>query len=462
MTAHAFLPPSGAPGWLRCHAKVWREKDMPDTAGADADEGTAAHFLRDVCLTTGEDTAVHQGKWIAVTPDGATWMQGRELSAMPCFEVNDEMVREVQKSIDVVRRLAEGGQMHPEQKLSISFITGEEGATGTADTIIEQPKELIVDDLKYGRGVPVDAEENEQLLIYGAAALEEYDLLGEIDNVRMRISQPRLNNDSEWVLPATEVRRRVIEIRAVADKIMAGPEGLTATPGEKQCRFCKVKATCEENRSFVLGAVADDFVDLNKGEKLVNVQDVERILANAYGVKPKDVHIESPAPILFTVMKPSLQPMLDAAVERITTSDDMHLATCMDAADAIELWVKAVRAEVERRLLTGTFTDARYKLVEGKRGARAWSDEEEAEKAMKAMRLKVDEMYDFKVISPTKAETLLAAKNPRKWTKLQDLITQSNGKPSVAPASDKRPALDVAVKFEPLPDEAPVEVDDLI
>ena len=71
------------------------------------------------------------------------------------------------------------------------------------------------------------------------------------------------------------------------------------------------------------------------------------------------------------------------------------------------------------------------------------------------MRLKVDQMYQMKVISPTKAEEILAAANPRKWKKLQDLIEQPEGKPSVAPASDKRPALALTVAFDPIPDEPP-------
>jgi len=49
-------------------------------------------------------------------------------------------------------------------------------------------------------------------------------------------------------------------------------------------------------------------------------------------------------------------------------------------------------------------------------------------------------MYDFSLISPTSAEKLLKAK-PKRWSKAQELITQADGKPSVAPESDKRPAL---------------------
>lgn len=447
---HAFLSPSGAPAWLRCHAKVWREADVPDSSSNAADEGTAAHFLRDVCLVNVCAASAYRDRKIIVTAQGAGWDGDLFEQDAPVFTVDHEMVTEVQKSIDGVRAAAEGGTLYPEQQLAIAFITGEADAEGQADAIIVKPTELTVDDLKYGRGVPVDAEENEQLLIYGAAALEEYDVLGEIEQLRMRISQPRLNNDSEWILPVAEVRRRVIEIRAVADKIMAGPEGLTATPGDKQCRFCKVKATCEEYRAHVLGTVAGEFVDLTKGELAVSVIEAEKLLAQAYGVKPKDITFEDGR---FIVNKPSIRPQLEAAQERIASLDDQHLATLMDSVDMLEGLAKAVRADVERRLLVGQFTDGRYKLVEGKKGARGWRDEAEAEAALKAMRLKVDQMYDLKVISPTSAEKLLAAANPRKWKKLQDHITQVQGKPSVAPASDKRPALDMRVTFEPIPED---------
>ena len=49
-------------------------------------------------------------------------------------------------------------------------------------------------------------------------------------------------------------------------------------------------------------------------------------------------------------------------------------------------------------------------------------------------------MYDFSLISPTKAEKLFK-ENPKRWAKVKDLITQNTGKPSVAPATDKRQAI---------------------
>ena len=76
---------------------------------------------------------------------------------------------------------------------------------------------------------------------------------------------------------------------------------------------------------------------------------------------------------------------------------------------------------------------------QGRQGARAWTTEEEAEAALKRLKVKAALMYKRKLISPTDAEKLL--KGDVKWDKLQKYITRAEGKPSVALASDKRPAL---------------------
>lgn len=462
---HAFLSPSSAHRWLRCHAAPWREKNLPNTAGKDAAEGTAAHFLLEQCLLQKLDAQNMMGMSIGIYADGASWWaEGVSITPLHKYPVDADMAHYVQKVLDRVRKLP--GEVLAEQQLDISFITGEEGATGTADIVAIGEGEIAIDDLKYGRGVEVAAEENEQLLLYGAAALEEFDVLGEVEELCMRISQPRLNHFDEWILPVAEVRKKIIQIREIGDKILAGPEGLEATPGEKQCRFCAAKGTCEEARNMVLSAVADDFVDLEAGEVAVSMQDAERIISGAYGVEAKAVEFEPGDQFSFPgfyVKKPSIVPQLANAEERLTSSDDQHLATCLDAVGLIEGWCKAVRAEVERRLLAGTFTDARYKLVQGKRGARSWRDASEAEVILKGMRFKTDEMYNYTVKSPPQLEKIAAATYPRKWKKLQEHIMQSEGKPSVAPAADTRPALSIQVaeEFEVLEAETPA-LDDLI
>lgn len=458
MSVHSFLSPSGMPAAVLCNAKPWREQPFPESTNDSADEGTAAHFLQEQCLEQKVDAAHFIGTRIKVE-NGAT-----EFHTSGQWAVGNDFAHEVQKSLDVIYSLADGATIYPEQSLPIEFITGEEGATGTSDVIIVKGNTLLCMDLKFGRGVQVFAEGNEQLLMYGASAVADFDALGEIENVELHILQPRLNHFDVWKLSVAEMDERIEVIRQTAKRILAGPEGLTAVPGPKQCKFCKASATCPERTDFTLQLITDTFTDLDKGFIKVEMPQAEKLLAQAFDVKPAAItfHASTFDDIVqadicdhFTVKKPNIRPSLEAAEAKLPDSSDERLATLMDAADMIEGFAKAVRAEVERRLLAGKFTDARYKLVEGRQGARSWTSEEEAEAALKAMRLKVDQMYDFKLISPTTAEKVLKEANPRKWNKLQPLIGRSDGKPSVAPASDKRPALSMAIaeQFEELPAE---------
>lgn len=460
--AHAFNSPSGMPAAMLCNAKPWREQPFPESTNDSAEEGTAAHFLQEQCLEKGVEAKHFIGTRIQVK-DGKT-----EFHTSGQWPVGTDFAHEVQKSLDVIYSLADGATIYPEQTLSIEFITGEEGATGTSDVIIVKGKTLICADLKFGRGVQVFAEGNEQLLIYGASAVADFDALGEIEEIELHILQPRLNHFDCWKLSIAEMNERIERIRQVSKRILAGPEGLIAVPGEKQCRFCKASATCKERTEYTMELIVGEFVDLDKGFVQVLMPQAEKLLAQSFGVKsaaveldwtPNDEHTP-----FFTVKKPNIRPSLEAAEAKLPDASDERLATLLDACDMLESFPKAVRAEVERRLLAGTFTDARYKLVEGRQGARSWVSEEEAEAALKAMRLKVDQMYDFKLISPTTAEKVLKEANPRKWNKLQPLIGRSDGKPSVAPASDKRPALNLAIaeQFEELPVEVEDNFEDLV
>ena len=372
---------------MRCPGSIPLAEGIPDEGSTYAAWGTAGHSLAEVCLSEGTNPAAYEGRVF----DGV--------------EVDADMIDCVQKYVDYVRGI--GGELLVEQRLPIDHITGEAEAKGTADAIIVLKDELIVIDLKTGRGVKVDAEDNEQLQIYALSALDEYSYLGDFKQVRMGISQPRLDHVSESVIGVKELRQFGVIVAASADKCRAAVEyhekfgelhEKYLQPGDKQCRFCKAKATCPALAKKVQADVGADF---------------EAISSNTV------------APSI------NVQPLHDDA-----------LSEKMAAVDLIEDWCKAVRAEVERRLLAGHPVPG-YKLVEGRRGARSWANKDEAESALKAMRLKIEEMYELSLISPTTAEKLAKAGTigPRQWPKLQGLITQSNGKPSVAPESDKLPAL---------------------
>ena len=502
MGAHALLSPSGMPAAIRCLAKPHRERGLPDQSSSFADEGTAAHFLMEQCLLQNVDAKHFQGLRIRVQ-DGVT-----EFHTAGQYPVGLDMIGPMQKALDYVRAVADGATIYTEQKLSIAHITGEhwhketgavcfkndaghyvdfddvreygenevEPATGTTDVWIIKGRVAHSIDLKWGMGVQVFAKDNEQQEMYTDAGLQEFDFLGEVEEIHLHIVQPRLGHFDEEVMTRAELDEKIETIRQASKRIAFTPaEELPATPGEKQCRFCKKSATCAERTQHAVELIVGGFVDLDKGFVKVEMPQAEKLLAQAFGVTAKAITYHEAewesqgAPdnieAHFTVKKPSIRPSLEEAEAKLADAEDERLATLMDAADSLENFVKSVRAEVERRLLAGKFTDARYKLVEGRQGARSWTNEAEAEAALKAMRLKVDQMYDFKLISPTTAEKVLKEANPRKWNKLQPLIGRSDGKPSVAPASDKRPSLSMAIaeQFEELPaevEESPIVAED--
>lgn len=389
--SHAKLSPSSAARWMRCSGSVQACEGLPDDGSAHAAEGTDAHELAALCLLSGESSFAHLGRTMGL---GTV--------------VDQDMAVHVDDYLSYVRGLhvlgSQASQLHVEVRLPIHAITGEKGAHGTADAIVVRNGVLDVIDLKFGRGVAVEAEGNEQLQIYALAALDELDAGGlalGIERVVMTIHQPRLGQVSQWEQTREELedfREQALEAAALTRE----PDAMR-NPSEKACRWCKARATCPALADQVQADVGSDFENLTTFER---------------------EHTEA------------------AMLKRPAGYDADALGLALAAVDLVEIWCKAVRAEAERRLLEGAPVPG-FKLVSGKRGIRRWSDEREAEQLLKAMRVKHDEMYDYSVISPTKAEKLAKAEviGPRQWPRLQARITQADGKPTVAPASDPRPAL---------------------
>lgn len=410
MTQHATFSASGAAGWMRCPGKLFMEKGLPNTSSVFADEGTAAHEVASLCLEQGQDASAFAGRIIKVEDTGRQ------------FEVDADMVEHVQTYLDYVRSL--GGDRFIEQRVDFSDAIEVPDSFGTADCVVVlgDQREIAVVDLKYGRGVEVSAEQNEQLQLYGLGALGIVDLVYDIEPdwiVRLVIVQPRIGSISEWTLTVEELQQFGLNARIAARHAKHQYDGGAPPklePGEKQCRWCLAKATCPALAAEVRGLVTapadlDDFADLDSRERI------------------------------------------DVVEKRLENSDAAELGRYLAAVDLVELWCKAVRAEAEHRLFQGEPVPG-FKLVQGRRGARKWSDAEAAEAALKAMRLKAEEMYDRTLISPTSAEKLFKAGaiGKRQWPKLEALVVQSEGSPSVAPVSDKRPAITVAATAEDFDD----------
>lgn len=380
---HARFAPSAAHRWMRCPGSLSMEGDGPDTSPPTkyTAEGSVAHFAAEMAL---KGQPVPAGT--VIDSDGFS------------ITVTDDMIGHVASHVKLVREyMGVDGMMSVGARVDLSDVLGV-GQGGTLDVSVVAPGRMVVIDLKYGMGVRVDAEENEQLLLYALGVYSIYEIAGfDIREITLVIDQPRLGAVSEYVISQgqlLEFARRAEACAAVArsadrqfhedDREEWQKKWLN--PGEKQCRFCRAKARCPALRDEVSSTVATSatFADLSS-----------------------------------------------------TEGDD--LMVMMDRVDMVESWCTAIRAEVERRLFSGADVPG-YKLVEGRRGARAWRDEAEAEALMKKKRLKEAEMYEKKIISPTKAEKLLKSK-PAVWQALKEHVTQSPGKPSVAKATDTRPVL---------------------
>lgn len=426
MTSHAKLSPSSAHRWLNCAGSMILEKDFPDSSSEHAELGTAAHFLASECLEQGKDATDFLNRQIYLVNGVAHWWERPETINISTFYTVDlEMTENIQKYLDAVRSQSEGNQLLVEQRVSFGSRIGSENAFGTADAIILTADEIQVHDLKYGRGVKVDATGNEQLNLYGLGALEEFGMLGEYKQIRKVIHQPRIGHYSEEVVTIAEleefeqkVKKGVAHIRTLEIGLEDGDGGAIAdfegsfNPGEKQCQWCKAKAVCP--------ALANHLMETMLGE-FENLDEVD------------------------------LQTAVPQATAQIVSYENDRLSKFYAAIPLFENWIKAVDAAVHEKLHAGEVVPG-FKLVEGRKGSRKWSDDKEAEELFKSMRLKTEQMYDLKVISPTTAAKLQKENiiGPRQWSKVEALITQNDGKPTVAAESDKRPALDMTPQFEDL------------
>ena len=121
-------------------------------------------------------------------------------------------------------------------------------------------------------GVKVSAEANRQLMSYAIGAMWELgDLLGDIKRVRLFIHQPRTKNLSEWDCSIKNLFAfRDNVLAPAAAKAFAMYEErleIELSPGEKQCRWCKVKASCPAKTRQIMEAVLADFEDLTPQPK---------------------------------------------------------------------------------------------------------------------------------------------------------------------------------------------------
>lgn len=402
---HSCFAPSASAMWLTCSGSLIPNLLAPDTAGIDAATGTVAHGVGETWLKTGERPVELLGTTETVDEGHAVFE----------IEIDEEMLDYVEQYVDWCMYLP--GEHHVEVRVDFSQLTPITGQGGTADHIACEPGVLTITDLKYGKGVKVFAEGNTQAQLYALGAFFEWDEQYHFERIVIRICQPRLGHFDVW-----EISRA--DLLAFADyakerAYAAWHPNAPRTPDEKGCTWCKVKVTCPALLARAHDLVEGIFDDLDSPVTDEEMDQLVERLENTespFGVSPPD--------------------------PRSLTTE--HLATLIPWRKLIENFFKGIEDELERRLEAGNPVPG-FKMVEG-RSSRNWSaDETRMADTLELMfDLTPDDVFERSMISPAKLEGVLKKKGYKAKQIAEfmpTLVVKAPGKPVMAPASDKRPAL---------------------
>lgn len=243
--AHAALGPSSAHRWMACPGAPAAEREarsrglVDDSSSPAAREGTAAHAVAELELrrrVLGEQVAAEAASWHEQYDVDYEW---------------SVMVSETRPYVDYVEACylaaseadPAGVQLWLESR--VEPVPGR--VWGTADATIIGDGRVHVVDLKYGRGVRVEAERNPQLRCYMLGALDIASMLEPVAECVGTIVQPRHKDGghiSSESLPATELQAwgaALLEAVHAAD----APDA-PRVPGDSQCRWCAAQAICPE------------------------------------------------------------------------------------------------------------------------------------------------------------------------------------------------------------------------
>ena len=362
MGRHALLSASSSKRWLNCTPSARLEEQFAEETGNSvyAEEGTAAHAL-----------AEHKLKRCLKR------RSKRPVSDYQCDEMEectDGYVSYAMEQVELARQECKDPVVLIEQRLDYSAYVPE--GFGTGDLLIVADRVLTVVDLKYGKGVAVDAEWNPQMMLYGLGALELFGAIYDIDTVRMTIYQPRLESVSTWEISVPELMEWVeTELKPKAQLAINGKGEFKSG---SWCRFCKAKDTCR--------ARAEEYLRL--------------------------AQMEFKAPALLT---------------------DDEIAEVLKVADELARWSADVYAYAQDEAVTRGKKWDGFKLVEG-RTCRKYTDEEEAAEA--AVAAGYTDIYKKSLIGITEMEKLMGKK--RFAEILGKLVYKPQGKITLVPESDKR------------------------
>lgn len=383
MAKHALLSASSAERWLNCTASALATKDLPDKGSKYAEEGTLAHQLCELYASNqfGFPPPVME----EVLHKSPYWKN----EMIKCAEVYRDYI--IERANCYVNPLIEF-------EVRVRYDNYVPEGFGTADCIIVGERadtrtwgvEII--DYKHGQGVPKYAEGNPQMRLYALGVLNTYyAIYGDaIHTVTMSIVQPRLDIISLAEMPLKELIDWGEEVVKPTAQVAYTGEGAEYKQGT-WCQFCKTRETCKTRHKYY--TALEDFKDLETGEWR--------------------------AP---------------------NTLNDQEMGEALKRARSIASWVSDVESYVTEQLFTGK-TIPGWKLVEG-RSVRKFTDQDAAFDVLVKEGWKETMLYERKPLTLSAIEKMIGKKQFSEI--LGGYVDKPKGKPTLAPESDKRPAIDTA------------------
>lgn len=196
-----------------------------------------------------------------------------------------EMHHHAEFYADVLEQYTEGSKTKPLILLEQRVDTGIHGVWGTSDAILVVDGELYVVDFKYGRGVQVASDENSQLMLYALGALKFVDdifgtAFGDLDTIHMTIVQPRTDTPlTETTISRDELEGWSNTVARPAATLAAKREG-PVVPSEEACRWCPAAGVCKVRADKVVsedfGRPAETLSHDELAEHLANIPDIEK------------------------------------------------------------------------------------------------------------------------------------------------------------------------------------------
>ncbi len=395
---HAKLSASGAELWINCPGSVHMAELYPSTTSPAAAEGTLAHAVAQTMI----DSAVSDSETLSPVREAEYRAEKDKVSAF--YSQHSEMmgsfdgmkkilapyVDYVIEEFETLRAKDPATVLMTEQHVDFSDIVP--GGFGTSDVVIVGNDTCEVIDLKYGKGVPVSAVNNPQIRLYTYGTMSAFDLSYEFKKVRMVIYQPRLDSVTVEEMTAEDLRSwaKAVIVPA-AEKALSKKPDYNPGPWCKS-HFCPAAGSCKV-RAEKMHEFEEMLIKRKKDNAILSSEEMGTALTNAreYVSWAKDLENEA-----------------------LTRAEDGEEITGWKVVESV-----AKRKYKNEDIVAATLEKAGY------------------DPAL---------LYEKKLLGITKMTQLVGKKEFKDLLETTGLVIKPEGAPTLAPESDRRPAIVTNVK----------------